>query len=170
MLFDRSIAEDRTLRCACGECFDVLEWQLIDVAARLDLVHEVGNDEIRLHRCPACGIAHGRLMQLGLLIDSPWEPASIIAVVEESGDDPAHESAWCTGVRLQMLEEPVRFVKVPWDWVELICALDFDAPAAMGGVGEARLGELGIQAQHQLALNDRPYLVAVTTLEADQAR
>jgi CpXC protein len=117
---DRSIAEDRTLQCVCGEWFDVLEWHLIDVAARLDLVREIASGEQRTHRCPACGFAHGRLTPLGLLVPSPSKPASIIAVIGESGDDHAQAPAWCADVQVQMFDEPVDFVNVPWYWIVLI--------------------------------------------------
>jgi len=54
MSSDRSIAEDRTLQCACGERFDVLEWQVIDVAARLDLVLELARaSSVRICALPA---------------------------------------------------------------------------------------------------------------------
>jgi CpXC protein len=125
MSSDRSIAEDRRLQCACGEWFDVLEWQAIDVAARLDLVLELARGEQRTHRCPACGIAHGRLTQLGLLV--PSRLATVIAVVGESDDDSAQEPAWYASVQLQMLDEPVAFVNVPWDWIALLLTRDFDA-------------------------------------------
>jgi CpXC protein len=125
MVSDRSIAEDRTLRCACGERFDVLEWQIVDVAQRLDLVREIARGEQRVHRCPACGVAHGRLTQLGLLL--PSKLASAIAVVGEADDDHAQEPAWYASVQLEMFDEPVAFVMVPWDWIALILTRDFDA-------------------------------------------
>jgi hypothetical protein len=127
MSSDRSIAEDRTLQCACGERFDVLEWHLIDVAARLDLMQDIASAEMRMHRCPACGIAHRRLTPLGLLVPSPSKLGSIIAVVGESADDHAQAPAWRAGGRLQMLDRSVSFVNVPWDSIVLICTLDFDA-------------------------------------------
>jgi hypothetical protein len=127
MASDRSIAADRTLQCVCGEWFDVLEWQLIDVAARLDLVRELARGEQRTHRCPACGLAHGRLTPLGLLVPSPSKPASIIAVVGESGGDHPQAPASYAGVEPQIFDEPVGFVNVPWDWIALIRTLDFDA-------------------------------------------
>jgi hypothetical protein len=125
MSSDRSIAEDRMLQCVCGERFDVLEWQIIDVAVRLDLVLGIVRGEMRTHRCPACGVAQARLTQLGLLVPSKLTTA--IAVVGEADDDPAHEPAWYASVQLQMFDEPVAFVTVPWDWVALILTRDFDA-------------------------------------------
>jgi hypothetical protein len=134
MSSDRSIAADRTLQCACGAWFDVVEWYLVDVARRLDLVRAIASAEMRTHRCPACGVAHRRLTPLGLLVPSPRKPGSIVAVIGESEDNHAQtpaffeqEPAWCAIVRLQMRNELVRFVNVPWDWIELICTLDFDA-------------------------------------------
>jgi CpXC protein len=125
MSSDRSIAEDRTLQCACGERFDALEWQVIDVAVRLDLVLEIAMGEMRTHRCPACGIAHGRLTQLGLLM--PSKLTSAIAVVVEADDAPAQERAWYASVQPEMFDEPVALVTVPWEWIGLILARDFDA-------------------------------------------
>jgi hypothetical protein len=125
MSSDRSIAEDRRLQCACGEWFDALEWQVIDVAARLDLVPELARGEQRTHRCPACGITQARLTQLGLLV--PSKLTTVIAVVGEADEDPAQEPAWYASVQLQMFDEPVAFVKVPWDWIALILTRDFDA-------------------------------------------
>jgi hypothetical protein len=122
---DRSIAEDRTLQCACGERFDVLEWQVIDVAQRLDLVRGIARGEMRTHRCPACGVGQARLTQLGLLV--PSKLASTIVLVGEADEEPAQEPAWCASVQLQMFDEPVAFVTVPWDWVTLILTRDFDA-------------------------------------------
>ena len=122
---DRSIAEDRTLQCACGERFDVLEWQVIDVARRLDLVLEIVRGEQRTHRCPACGVTQARLNQLGLLV--PSKLATVIALIGEAEDDLAQEPAWCASVQSQMFDEPVSFVIVPWDWIALILTRDFDA-------------------------------------------
>jgi hypothetical protein len=125
MSSDRSIAEDRTLQCACGEWFDVLEWQVIDVARRLDLVLEIVRGKQRTHQCPTCGVAQARLTQLGLLV--PSKLASTIAVIGEADDDPAQEPAWYASVQLQMFDEPVAFVMVPWDWIALVLTRDFDA-------------------------------------------
>jgi CpXC protein len=130
---DRSIAEDRTLQCACGEWFDVWEWQVIDVAVRPDLVLEIVRGGQRTHRCPACGVAQARLTQLGLLV--PSKLATVIAVVGEADEDPAQKPAWCTKLQLHMFDELVAFVMVPWDWIALILTRDFDAdlcdPAAV---------------------------------------
>ena len=40
---------------------------------------------------------------------------------------PSEEPAWYASVQLQMFDEPVAFVMVPWDWIALILTRDFDA-------------------------------------------
>jgi CpXC protein len=89
MSSDRSIAEDRTLQCACGEWFDVVEWQVIDVARRLDLVLEIVRGKQRTHRCPTCGVAQARLTQLGLMV--PWDWIALVLTRDFDADlsDPA---------------------------------------------------------------------------------
>ena len=124
---DRSIAEEETLQCACGERFDVLEWHLIDVAVRLELARELARGEQRTHRCPACGVAQPRVMPLGLLVTSLSKPATVIAVVGESAEDPAQDPVCYDDVQFQIFDEPVAFVNVPWEWIALILSRDFDA-------------------------------------------
>lgn len=128
MTKDLSSAKQLQLQCGCGKAFDVLEWQVIDVAGRPDLEGHLLAGEAQASLCPACEIPHVRSQPLGLLLRCT--AARVLVVVGEFDDDQDDEPSWYSTLGEQLSDEAVAVEFAPWNAVPFLLSRDLDADLA----------------------------------------